>query len=122
MPKPKLDLRPKSLDLELYAGDGATIQLSVIDNQSRPIPVDGVVTAQIRVNRLDADSLVSFDANLTQAQEGIVLVSLTGEKTASLITDEPLFRGVWDVQWLAPDTEPITLIQGRVNCYADVTR
>lgn len=122
MPKPKLDLRPKSLDLELYAGDGATIQLSVIDNQSRPIPVDGEVTAQIRVNRLDTDSLVEFDANLTQAQSGIVLVSLTGEKTASLITDEPLFRGVWDVQWLAPDTEPITLIQGRVNCYADVTR
>ena len=122
MPKPRIDLRPNTLDLELYAGDGASIQLAIMDNEGRPIPIEGEVIAHIREARLDASPMAEFDADLTDSELGIVLVSLTGEKTAALIDTELLFSGAWDVQWVAPGSEPITLIQGRVKCYADVTR
>ena len=122
MANPKIDLRPKFLDLELYAGDGVTIQLTVTDNAVAAIDLDGAITAQIRAARLDVEVLAAFSADLTGAADGIVLVSLTGEQTADLITDDELFTGAWDVQWVKVGSEPITLVQGKVKCHADVTR
>jgi hypothetical protein len=119
---PKISLLPESLDLALYAGDGASIQLLVTDNDSAPLAVEGEVTAQIRSDKLAAEVLAEFNADLTNGSTGIVLISLSGEQTAALITTKPVFKGVWDVQWLKPDSQPITLAQGKVECNADVTR
>lgn len=122
MPKAKLDLRPSTLDLELYAGDGVHIQLTVTNNAGEPIPVEGEITAQIRKERLDDEHLAEFNADLTDAATGIVTISLSGIQTAALTETEALFDGAWDVQWEEPDNEPITLLQGRVKCHVDVTR
>src|SRR3954462_3972103 len=121
MSGPKIDLRPNTLDLELYAGDGVGISLTITDTAEDPLDVEGAVTAQIRANRLDASSLAEFTADLSIGS-GIVVISLTGEQTAALIVDKPVFSGFWDVQWVKPGAEPITLMQGKVKCYADVTR
>lgn len=119
---PKLSLIPDTLDLALYAGDGVSIRLSVTDNADEPLPVDGEITAQIRKTRLDSEVVVEFATDLTNGDEGYVFISLTGEQTAALIVDKPVFKGVWDVQWEKTGEEPITLVQGKVECNADVSR
>jgi hypothetical protein len=120
--KAKLDLRPKTLDLELYAGDGVNIQLTVTDLVGAAIPIEGDISAQIRKARLDATSLAEFAADLTDSDSGIIFISLTGDQTADLVDPDEIFEGAWDVQWAPPGEEPISLMQGRVRCYVDVTR
>lgn len=122
MTTPKISLLPEELDLALYAGDGAAIKLTVTDIANEPLPIDGEVSAQIRKAKTDVEVLAEFVADLTSGATGVVIVSLTGEQTAALITTKPVFKGVWDVQWQKVGAEPITLVQGKVECDADVTR
>lgn len=122
MPTPKISLLPDKLDLALYAGDGASIQLTVTDLDGEPVPITGDYTAQIRKARLDTDSLADFNIDWVDEALGVINISLTGVQTAALITDEEMFKGVWDVQWHPENAEPITLLQGKVECDADVTR
>lgn len=122
MATPKISLIPEELDLALYAGDGAAIQLTVTDNDSVSLPVDGEVTAQIRKTRVDVEVLAEFAADLSNGATGVVVISLTGDQTAALIETKPVFKGVWDVQWQKAGAQPITLVQGKVECNADVTR
>jgi hypothetical protein len=119
---PKISLLPDKLDLALYAGDGVSIRLTITDNNDVPIPITGGITAQIRETRLDADPLADFNFDLNEFEPGVVVLSLNGVQTASLITTEDKFKGFWDVQWQAENQEPITLVQGKVECDADVTR
>jgi hypothetical protein len=129
----QLNMQPPILDLALYAGDGISFKLSCTDNMEPPgsVAIVGDIQAQIRVDRLSADPPVAeFAADMTNADAGEVVLSLTGEQTQSLMVDLPpaakgKFSGVWDVQWTpeAPDSiEPRTLCQGKVECVADVTR
>lgn len=120
----KLNVSPQVLDLTLYAGDGVRFRLICTDGAKAPVDVSGEVEAQIRLNRsLSGESLIDFAADLDEATDGIIWLSLTGDQTESLITDDSgKFTGVWDVQWTGTGAEPRTLCQGKVECYADVTR
>ena len=122
MPTPKISLLPDKLDLALYAGDGVIIKLTVTDNAGAQVPLTGEILAQIRASRLDTDPLAEFNYNLDDANPGLVLLTLQGTQTAALITDAAAFKGVWDVQWHPENQEPITLVQGKVECDADVSR
>lgn len=123
MPIPKISLLPDKLDLALYAGDGASIMLTVTDNAGAPVPiVPGEIRAQIRQDRLSAEALAEFNFNIDEDVPNVVVLVLNGEQTASLITNEDKFKGVWDVQWVQLNQEPVTLAQGKVECDADVTR
>lgn len=124
MAKPKISLLPDTLDLAFYAGDGANIQLTVTNPDTTPIPLDGEVIAQVRPNKLSDIVSANFAVDLTNAAMGVILLSVTGEQTTAMLgpSRQSVFRGMWDVQWDPEDQEPITLIQGRVECYADVSR
>jgi hypothetical protein len=67
-----------------------------------------------------------FDADLTEGDQGIIRLSLTGNDTQALMADPSTtkgkFSGVWDVQWTPTGEEARTLCQGKVECVADVTR
>lgn len=120
-----IDLRPTVCTLLLYAGDGFTIKLSCLDTEGTPIDITGTVSAQIRADRIHPNDppLVSFIASLVDAYLGIIILSLTSAQTADLLgNNADKFTGVWDVQWTPADKEPRTLIQGTVECVADVTR
>jgi hypothetical protein len=122
MAKRKLSFIPQTLDLSLYAGDGAGIRFTITDSTNAPLSLTGEMKAEIRANREDADpALATFDVDLTDFAAGIVLISLTGEQTHALITDAETFVGVWDLEWTPTDDEPATLVQGKVECYPDVT-
>jgi len=120
----KLNVTPQVLDLTLYAGDGVEFRLVCTDNAKEPVDVSGEVLAQIRLDRsLTGDSLQDFEADMSDASDGIVVLSLTGDQTMALITDDSgKFKGVWDAQWTGTGLEPRTLCQGSVECVADVTR
>jgi len=124
-----LDIQPPVLNISFYAGDGVGFKLICVDDEDppAPIPIDGTIEAQVRVNRdPTALSVVAFSSDMTDAGDGIIILSLTGDQTQDLIehasTKKNKFKGVWDVEWTAPGSEPRTLIQGDVECLADVTR
>lgn len=120
-----INLRPSILDLLLYSGDGFSIRLACKDSAGTPIDITGAVAAQVRNDRIHPDEipLAIFAASLVDAYQGIIALSLTGEQTASLLVDgTDRFTGVWDVQWTPADKEPRTLVQGLVECVADVTQ
>lgn len=113
---------PETMDLDLYAGDGAAIKFTVL-NAGVAFPLDGVLISQIKVTRADPEPLLTFGVDNSQLANGIVVIFLTGAQTASLISPTGRnFRGVWDLQYTATGAEPITLVQGKVKCNADVTR
>jgi hypothetical protein len=125
----QISIQPPVLDLSLYAGDGVAFRLICKDDEEppAPIPITGTVQAQVRLDRsAEALAIVAFSSDLTDADQGIIVLSLTGEQTQTLVEDpsskKGKFTGVWDVQWVATDSEPRTLCQGKVECMADVTR
>lgn len=114
---------PQTINLELYAGDGAAMKFTLKDPNGNPWPFDGEWTAQIKAKRTDATPIVSWAIDLSQQAEGIVTISLSGAQTASLIpSGKTKFFGVWDLQYVATGSEPQTFVQGKVTCDADVTR
>lgn len=124
----QINLQPQILDLSLYAGDGVSFRLICTDKAGAPVDVTGAVDAQIRLNRSkEESSIVEFAAELVDAYQGIIVLSLTGAQTQALV-DHPSvnssgkFVGVWDVEWEPTGLEPRTLCQGDVECVADVTR
>lgn len=126
---PDLEVLPPEVNISFYAGDGVSYKLVFKTNEDpqNPLPINGTIEAQIRVTRdLTALAVTAFSANMSEADDGIVYISLTGEQTQDLIdhpsTKKNKFKGVWDVEWTAPGSEPRTVIQGDVECLADVTR
>ena len=115
-------LVPRTVDLALYAGDGATVRLTLRSPQGDPVALDGEVEAQIRTTRGDAAVLEAFAVDASAAADGVAVLSLTGAQTAGLVNGSGSFAGAYDVQWTAPGAEPATLIQGAVSCAQDVTR
>ena len=123
----QIKLQPEVLDLSLYAGDGVKLPMTCVTEAGAPIDLSGAIDAQIRINRLEESvPLVTFAVNTTDAYKGKIVLTLTGDQTASLMTDPSVkqgkFVGVWDVQWTEAGEEPRTLCQGQVECVADVSR
>jgi hypothetical protein len=120
-----VNLRPTILNLYLYSGDGFSIKLECKDSAGTPVDLTGSVSAQVRVDRVHPDDppLASFTVDSVDSYMGIVTLSLTGVQTDALLdNDIEKFIGVWDVEWSPADKEPRTLLQGLVECVADVTR
>lgn len=114
---------PKTLDLELYAGDGIAIRYTSVKTDDTPFPLDGLVASQIKAKRTDLEPLAEWAVDDSGKADGVVILSLTGEQTASLIPiGKSKFSGVWDLQFSPDGAEPVTFLQGKVTCDADVTR
>lgn len=122
-----INVQPDILNLALYAGDGFSLRLLCTNGAGAPVDITGAVTAQVRLTHIaDDPPLVSFAANMVDAWQGIIVLSLTGAQTR-LLSDDPSslagkFTGVWDVQWAPSGSQPRTLCQGEVECVSDVTR
>lgn len=121
MAKRSIKYTPQTLDLELYAGDGSGLRFKLVDTAGEPLDVSGTVRAQIRASRDAVDPpLATFSIDQANASTGIVLIYLTGEITQELAPEEK-FEGVWDLEWTPTNSEPLTLCQGKVECFPDVS-
>lgn len=122
MANKKLSYAPKVLDLILYAGDGASFRMTITDPDGEAIPLTGTMKAQIRPTHGAADPAdAEFDIDMTDFEDGIIVLSITGEAT-QVLAPETVYSGVWDLEWTATDAEPMTLCQGSVECQPDVSR
>jgi len=119
----QLMLAPATVDLEIYQGDGVSIQITATDASGAAMNVTGTTIAYIRQNRTDTGTpTLAFTVDTTNAATGILLLSLTGAQTATLSsgTNDP-WRGFWDVQWTVGGGQPLTLVKGKVACDQDVS-
>jgi hypothetical protein len=125
-PATAITLIPDKLDLKLYGGDGIQFSLTVAGSDGNPIALTGAVEAQIRSTRVNPDVSAQFNVEITDVENGVAVLSLTGQQTRSLHGDpdapDETFKGVWDVQWVSTGGEPLTLLQGVVESNIDVTR
>ena len=126
-----ITIQPPVLDLSFYAGDGIAFKLLCKDDAEPPAPINvtGTIEAQIRIDRtLEDPPVVEFSSDSSEAEQGIIILSLTGEQTQPLVVHPSTkpgsgkFVGVWDLQWTQAGAEPRTLCQGKVECLADVSR
>jgi hypothetical protein len=102
------DLYPHQLEFVTRAADGTITPIDVSDR---------VYTAQIRERQASATA-VAFTIDTSQADNGIILLTLTGDQTRAL----PAIA-VWDLQEvIPPETDPVTLLAGSVTVKGDVTR
>ena len=118
----KMDLTPDTLDLVLYAGDRGDFQLEFIDDNSQKIDVSTWVwTAQIRGSR-DSESFIDLTIDMTDALTGLITVRIPSTVTRSLVSSGDNSISYWDVQCIRGGGDPITVLQGTINCSQDVTR
>jgi hypothetical protein len=117
-----IEFVPQVRDLALYAGDGAALRITIAQPDGSPVALTGALTAQIRHHRSDSDPLAEFAVDLSDAADGIAVLSLTGVQTAALMNGEDPMQGAWDAQWVPDGGEPVTLLQGAIRCSLDVTR
>ncbi len=119
-----INVQPQVLNLMLYAGDGFKARLTCKDPEGDPVDMNGTIRAQIRLSRAAPDPpLASFVIGVIDAYQGIIVISLTGAQTKSLMDHASggRFVGVWDLEWDSASDEPRTLCQGTVECVYDVT-
>jgi len=106
--------------IQVYAGDTYE-QEYVFKNATTGDPIDLDAegwdnwAAQYRHERYDVSSY-SFDVDATQADEGVIIVSMDKETTKKLETN-----GVWDLQATNGATLR-TFIMSKVQVLKDVTR
>jgi hypothetical protein len=116
----KISAQPTTLDLSLYAGDGFSTAFNFKDGLTgEPWPVTGTWVAEIRAKASDPDPLAEFAIDLTDAAEGIIRASLTGEQVRSLLDTT---GGVWDLQQTPASGQPKTWFRGRISAQWDVSR
>ena len=106
---------PRSLPVELYAGDGVELTLTVTALDGSEVELAGEVVAEVKAKRGDDDARAVFDVSV---DGNVATLRMTGATTGEL----GQFRGVWDCQWTADGQQPRTLVQGPVSCRLDVTR
>lgn len=125
---PEINLVPQRMDLRLYAGDGATLNLRFVQDGQTLDMSNGELSAQIRTNRTDAEPVVTWAVDDSKASDGQMTLTLSGEQTSALMAAHEQLQlwtgwtGVWDVQWKQTGSEPLTLFQGKCYCDSDVTR
>ena len=111
--------QPKNL--VLYQGD--TFELIFqLKNKGTGTPVDitgCTPKSEIRLTPATATVKVPFTAQLLDATQGKVRLSLTAAQTTALTPGEAL---VWDVQLLWPDGVVKTYLNGSINVLPEVTR
>ena len=122
-----LNLTPIEEDLELYSGDGVSFTINVVDANGNPVNLTGTYLAQIRPMRSNQDpgGAIPITIDSSAASSGRLTISIAGSdiSTVSPGIEDP-WRGYWDIQWTSSvgGSQPLTLVQGRVQIDPDVSR
>lgn len=115
-----ITMRPVTLDLAIYAGDGFTVQF-VFADQATGLPWDavGVWEAQVRATAASPAPVASFTIDTSDHALGIIRASLTGDQCRAVLAYK---HAVWDLQQTPAGQEPRTWYSGRIAAAQDVTR
>jgi hypothetical protein len=107
----------------VYSGDANTEVFEIVGGDD-PIDITGsLIEAQARVSATDDTIALTAVVELTAPTLGQFTISWPGEDVRTLLAGSESWSGVWDVQFTAPgETLPTTLLRGRFDAAADVTR
>ena len=98
---------PASLRLDLYAGDGAALNITVEEPDGDPYALDGTVTAMIRDHRADEEARTEFDVTLDGNVATLVLTGTQPRSSASSTAPGTASS--------SPSVEPVTLVLGQAR-------
>jgi hypothetical protein len=111
-----VEFEPAVIPLSVIMGDTETVTFRFVDDDG-PIDVSGrTYAAQIKVSSSDEDPLATFNVDMSDAADGVVVCSLSATTTTGL---SPL-NGVWDCQE-TNGTIVTTLAGGPVRVRRSVT-
>jgi hypothetical protein len=113
---------PARLDLVIYQEDtySRIVQLAADEAGDDPIDITGwTFAAHIRTRPSSAESVVEFDIEVDDAEEGLLTLSLDSPTTLGLSIARPY---VWDFQATHDDGTVRTYLRGNVSITGDVTR
>lgn len=112
-------MQPAARDLAFYQGDDYAHEITFTDDATPPAALDLSAyrfAAQFRRWHADPDA-VDFAVDVTQADTGLIILSLTAAQTAGLPS-----KGVWDLEVTLPSGAIETWLAGAVAVGRDVTR
>jgi hypothetical protein len=121
------DNEPLYLPLRIEQGETKIIPLHVVDADNIDVDITGYTfAAQIRRKPSSAVITATFAYSITDANDGLVQLSLTAAQTAAITcgdTDtEPASLYYWDVFATSPGAKVTKLAHGEVVMVAQVTR
>lgn len=121
------NVKPGNLDLTIVQGANFSRTIQFKDSEGVVIDLTGVtIEAKIRREFSDAAALQAFTASVTDAANGVVVISLTAAETAALsLTGSSNQRaqslGVWDLE--LTDTGRVErMLQGKVTLSQEATK
>src|SRR5262245_66153135 len=107
-------MQPANLPLELYRGDSMRMRFTLLDQQSQPVDLTGVIAkAEIR-DRPAGDKITPLTCTITLPN--IIDVMLQAIDSEGLPP-----AGVWDLQLTYSSGEVKTPLAGQVTVTPDVT-
>lgn len=108
---------PGTLNIEMMDGDGYRNTLTFTDSDDDALDLSSYTfSAQIRKNP-KAEDAVSFIIDDTDADTGVIVISLTGDQVRSLF-----HKCMWDMEYVIGDSDPTTVLKGTITIYSDITR
>lgn len=119
-----LDMTPAVLDIVgVRAGDSNTRSFK-LSADGQPWDLTGMtVTAQARKKHTDPDPpALTAAITMTGAALGEFLLSWPGDQVTALLGAATAWAGVWDLQVRSGSDLPVTVLAGKFQCAADVTR
>jgi hypothetical protein len=105
---------PATRDLDIYQGDRYEHILTFVDSEGNPLNMSGPWRAQIRPTPNNSQLLTEFDIDTTDADTGILVITLTSDQTENLPS-----TCAWDLE--QTDLER-TYLKGVIRVYGEVTR
>lgn len=117
-----INLRPLTVDLELYSGDDKTFQLRLWTDKEHttPVNVTGLTfSAQVRRDRKSSDMNGMWPLSVVVTPGTPPYVDILFDKT---MTAQAPASCVWDLQCTNQSGERTTLITGTIDILKDVTR
>jgi hypothetical protein len=110
-------LLPAVHDLELYDGDGHTLEYEIVDEDGVALNVSAYTWLAQWRSRKTATEDIDLEVDDADAATGIIRVHFTAAIMLTLGT-----KGVWDLQGQLLGADPITPVGGKVTKVLDVTR
>lgn len=122
-----LSSRAKYVPLRIAQGESKALPFTVAGPDDIGADITGYsFEAHIRRKPSSTDPVAEFAYDITDAENGLVTIALTGAQTAAIIAGDrdtdPASRYVWDLICTSPGGEVTRLAYGPVVVSARVTR
>jgi hypothetical protein len=118
-----LPLGPATVNITgVRAGDANEFTIAVTQS-GIPVDLTGYVpSSHARREPTDAEPAIVAEVEVTDALAGTMVVRFPGDQVFDALAGQAQWCGYWDLQIMAGDEDPVTLLAGSLVAQMDVTR